>query len=375
LGLGYFVIFYATFMQSPASSSFRGPKYEPSLRPTVADSPIPISTVDILPSSRPVNSHTKNTFSVVTSRPIPNVVNLKSRGIVPGVIVLGMHRSGTSVLGGLLTQLGLKTGGPLIPPAKDNEKGFFERIDVVLQNDVFLTDQKMYYGLNTYRYDPERGLRLAQNAMKDGEEFSEGRRALDFLNSPNSIPYMLKDPRLCITLRTWLPLLKGVPAVIFAFRHPMDVALSLNKREKFLINLGLRLWYVYNRKAIEQSNDLCRVVVSHAKLMVNAEEEMNRVHDELRGCGLQVPRRASRDQIKAFVDPDLQHGHTAQLQAKGSDLECTADLSTLLPPSTWPTTDPQHLRVYREAIRVYCALQDGQAFSSTFLWDESIRDN
>jgi hypothetical protein len=95
----------------------------------------------------------------------------------------------------------------------------------------------------------------------------------------------------------------------------------------------------------------------------------------LRGCGLQVPRRASRDQIKAFVDPDLQHGHTAQLQAKGSDLECTADLSTLLPPSTWPTTDPQHLRVYREAIRVYCALQDGQAFSSTFLWDESIRDN
>jgi hypothetical protein len=42
-----------------------------------------------------------------------------------------MHRSGTSVLGGLVNKMGLKTGGPLIAPAEDNEKGFFERIDVV----------------------------------------------------------------------------------------------------------------------------------------------------------------------------------------------------------------------------------------------------
>ena len=42
-----------------------------------------------------------------------------------------MHRSGTSVLGGLINKMGLKTGGPLIAPAEDNEKGFFERIDVV----------------------------------------------------------------------------------------------------------------------------------------------------------------------------------------------------------------------------------------------------
>ena len=35
----------------------------------------------------------------------------------PGVIVLGMHRSGTSILGGLINKMGLKTGGPLIAPA------------------------------------------------------------------------------------------------------------------------------------------------------------------------------------------------------------------------------------------------------------------
>merc|ERR1712084_132883 len=47
-----------------------------------------------------------------------------------GVIVLGMHRSGTSMLSGLLVKgLGYKTGGPLISQRFDNKKGFFERID------------------------------------------------------------------------------------------------------------------------------------------------------------------------------------------------------------------------------------------------------
>jgi hypothetical protein len=60
-------------------------------------------------------------------------------------IHLHMHpnRSGTSVIGGLLSQMGLKTGGPLIGAAADNAKGFFERIDVVLQNDYLMRNQKV----------------------------------------------------------------------------------------------------------------------------------------------------------------------------------------------------------------------------------------
>ena len=41
----------------------------------------------------------------------------------PGFIVLGMHRSGTSMLSGLLVEgFGYETGGPLIMPNFDNEK-------------------------------------------------------------------------------------------------------------------------------------------------------------------------------------------------------------------------------------------------------------
>lgn len=65
----------------------------------------------------------------------------------PGVVVLGMHRSGTSLLTGLLFRAGLWVGDrwDLIwgASATDNAKGFFERTDVVLQNDYLMKQQKV----------------------------------------------------------------------------------------------------------------------------------------------------------------------------------------------------------------------------------------
>jgi hypothetical protein len=310
----------------------------------------------------------------------------------PGVIVLGMHRSGTSVLGGLLVQMGLKTGGPLIPPAKDNEKGFFERIDVVLQNDAFMTNQHMYYAKNTYKYNPQLGLELAQKAIKEGRgqhhphqhqhpqgefQFAEGFRALEFLNSPQSIPYMLKDPRLCITLSTWLPLLaNGVPAMVFTYRHPLDVALSMNKRETehFLINHGLRLWYVYNKRAIQQSSQLCRVLVSHRRIMQHPKDELDRLYNELvTNCKVPIPHKISTSQIDSFIDTSLQHGKSTLQDETCVNKEYLSP--SFKPPATWPTQEKDHIRLYREVMRVYCAFEDGSAFESSFTWDESIQDN
>ena len=59
-----------------------------------------------------------------------------------GFVVLGMHRSGTSMLSGLLVEgFGYKTGAPLMQPTSDNEKGYFELLPAVRQNHVFLYDQ------------------------------------------------------------------------------------------------------------------------------------------------------------------------------------------------------------------------------------------
>lgn len=68
-----------------------------------------------------------------------------SAGKRTGFIVLGMHRSGTSMLAGLMKMgLGYETGKPLIGGAFDNEKGFFELIAAVYQNDEVRTQSIVF---------------------------------------------------------------------------------------------------------------------------------------------------------------------------------------------------------------------------------------
>jgi hypothetical protein len=309
---------------------------------------------------------------ITLSRPLP-ASTPSSTARRPGVIVLGMHRSGTSVIGGLMNKMGLETGGPLIGAAKDNAQGFFERLDVVLQNDYLFRKQDVHYSYNTHKYDTMRGLRDVLANDENSNFFNEGKRALKFLNNENNYPWMLKDPRLCITLRTWLPLLNFIPAILFAYRNPYDVAMSMHTREteRFPIQRGLKLWYIYNKRGIQQSQDLCRVVTSHKKMLTHPQEESAKIFDGLRQCGVDVPHAVSVRDIKLFVDKRLQHGKTASTL----DSLCTqkgVDFSTLTPPTTWPTTDAVNLYLYRACIRAFCDIESGAAFSHDYKWDETI---
>eukprot|EP01034_Spumella_vulgaris_P022067 gene22067-28162_t len=268
--------------------------------------------------------------------------------------------------------MGLLTGGPLIGPAEDNKKGFFERVDVVLQNDELMKKQNVHYAFNTHKYDSNIGLKDILMDDGSGDFFREGAKGLKFLNDPQKSPWMLKDPRLCITVRTWLPVLKSIPAILFTYRHPMDVARSMNKREneQFKISKTLKMWYVYNRRAIQQSHDLCRVVTSHRAVMQQAQVEFDRLYTELRQCGVMVPHKLAASDISSFVDSSLQHGKSTL-----KDTSCSENLETLQPPEIWPTTEAEHISLYREVMRVYCSLEDGSALKASFQWDESIRDN
>ena len=323
------------------------------------------------------NIKTKNDM-IVTQAPIiitkpPELTTMihNNRLKTHGVIILGMHRSGTSIIGGLMNKMGLNTGGPLIQPAFDNEKGFFERLDVVLQNDYLLSKQGSHYAYKSNKYDSMLGLQHIMLERNEGKFFAEGRRALQFLNNENNYPWMLKDPRLCITIRTWIPLLNFVPSILFTYRHPLDVGLSMNKRttENFPVQKGIKLWYVYNKSAIKHTQDICRVIASHRNVMKSPRQELDRIYNELIACGLNVPKKVSDEDIKSFIDPKLQHGKTTLL-----DNSCNGDNSAISIPDTWQTNEPNHLKLYREAMKLYCALEDGSALTGNYKFDDTIID-
>ena len=363
-GLGYFYIL--VFVVTQPTGSYSALRFEMLEKVGDVQSLLMSKNAEIDELQLKLNSNSIITTSNATAIP-------KTNNYRPGVIILGMHRSGTSVLGGLINKMGLNTGGPLILPAEDNAKGFFERIDIVLQNDYIMKKQKVHYSVETYRYDSLIGLNDILTAGLKSDFFAEGYRGLSFLNDRNNYPWMLKDPRLCITLRTWLPLLNFIPVVLFTYRHPMDVALSMNKREyeQFKIQRTLKLWYVYNRRAVEQSHDLCRVITSHRLVMKQPSIELNRIYDELHQCGLDVPKSVTNEDITSFIDIKLQHGRTTL-----KDTSCDSNLNELMPPETWKTTEQTHIELYRKVMIAYCAMEDGSAFDSRqFQWDHEIKDN
>lgn len=299
-----------------------------------------------------------------SGRALRNVESNLARKHHSGVIVLSMHRSGSSLLTGLLTMMGLNTGPSkdLIEGNESNKFGFFERWDVISQNEALLSMQGLRWDHEPAKYDPLAG----SQATRSKGGFSDGRRAIEYFNDPANRPFVMKDPRLCITIRTWLPLFSSLPAVVFTYRHPLDVAMSLRRYYGFSVVRGLHMWYTYNRMAIQQSLDLCRVVTSDRKIMKSPQLEMKRIYTMLRDrCGIEVPRQLSDADIEAFVDLDLQHGRESLLHER-------CDPEVYKPPAEWQDAEHSELTVLGKAMAAYCAMENGEAFDPFFKWDEEL---
>jgi hypothetical protein len=95
----------------------------------------------------------------------------------PGVIMLGMHRSGTSLLCGLLAQMGFRFGGPLFGANDENKLGYFERVDVVHQNNQFLETQQLSHSNSTHLYQHHISLSHYEQ-LKNTNWFHGGRSAM-----------------------------------------------------------------------------------------------------------------------------------------------------------------------------------------------------
>jgi len=302
------------------------------------------------------------------------------RAPMPGVVVLGMHRSGTSMLSGLLVKgFGYETGGPLIGASFDNEKGFYERIDVVLQNDEFMSAQNIGWSYNVIDYDSEK----AMHHKDQGKiTFNEGKKALKFLNHPNirHTPYLQKDPRMCICLPTWLELLDEKPAVLFTYRHPLEVALSLKHREEnFTLEHGLRLWIIYNMRALQNSVDLCRVFTTNEAVFKDPMLELQRINNELtEKCGvLRPPKWVIADKVvDEFVDPKLQHNSKVR-KAEEEKRNMLKDYGRGCIAREFESGYPEasvnrkaEVEMYMMAMSVYCDLENGRAYIPDYEWPD-----
>jgi hypothetical protein len=163
-----------------------------------------------------------------------------------GVVILGMHRSGTSAVAGYLAKAGFFAGqeGDLLEAAEDNPKGFFERADVNALNDNFLAELD-----GAWDRPPGREPILG----RADEWRPQVQQMLSNLSGEAAgRPLVLKDPRISLLLPAWLPVLdQGRFAIIVVDRSPMDVALSVRKRDGRPLYVALAIWQLYCTELLE----------------------------------------------------------------------------------------------------------------------------
>ena len=207
------------------------------------------------------------------------------------LIVLGMHRSGTSAITGALRLCGAWVGetDALTGANAQNPKGFWERRDLRKICDGMLHAA----GADWWQvgsFDPA----AVQHAAlaKYGREFQA---VVNQLNHHGT--WIIKEPRLCLLF----PILRfhiADPVCIHTSRHPLEIAQSLRVRNGFGITEGLALWELYTRSALNASTGLPRLLVSYEKLISDPHAEIGRIVrqlQELGVTGLKVPEQAKID--------------------------------------------------------------------------------
>jgi hypothetical protein len=228
------------------------------------------------------------------------------------VCVLGMHRSGTSLVARLLNILGLDLGASneFVPPDRDNPTGFWEHRGFVAISDEIL--QRLGGDWREPPTFPEDwALRHEFDDLMD-----EARRliAREFSGAPS---WGWKDPRASLTLPFWQRLLPDLHYVI-CFRNPLEVARSLEVRDALPMSASARLWTTYSWRALRATAGHRRVLVFYEDLLSDAAGEVERIAGALNMAGL-GERPDARDAVAAFVDDSLRHGRVTAADVAGHD--------------------------------------------------------
>ncbi len=231
------------------------------------------------------------------------------------LIVLGMHRSGTSALGGVFHNLGVSMGKQLMPPADENPKGFFENENITFYNDFTLFPFLESSWDNLEPLDIEKKLSNIPQDMIDkaSEIIEESYKELDIFG--------IKDPRMCVLIPFWEKILRDLNIEIkhiLPYRNPLEVANSLKVRNSFSIEKGLLLWAKYVLYAEYYSRDFKRVFISYDNLLDNAYRTIRQIEKAL-DIYFPITFETSKDTINEFLEKSLKH-HDFELPDSKDDL-------------------------------------------------------
>ena len=219
------------------------------------------------------------------------------------VLVIGMHRSGTSTVAGALGILGATMPATGLGLSEDNPKGHFEPREIVALHDRVLASAAMHWW--DWEKFPDAWYESDQ-AQPFVDELADTVQT-EFGDAPL---FVVKDPRTCLLIPLWRRVASKLDLKIMAVlpvRHPDEVARSLHARDGFPLPNSHMAWLRYVLEAERESRDLPRVFLRYEDLLSDGPGTMRRVVETL-----QLPLNIGETgaALADFIDPDLRRSRT-----------------------------------------------------------------
>jgi hypothetical protein len=218
------------------------------------------------------------------------------------IVVLGMHRSGTSAMTRILSLAGAQLPARLMEAGPDNAEGFWESLAVADFNDEVLR------AFDT-EWDDTFGPRRRAGRALPMDRFVPRAREILRNEYGDAELLVIKEPRLNLLLDLWQMAFKeeGIQEhYVIMVRRPDEIVRSLATRNHIERHRGLLLWANYMTSAEIGTRFRPRVFVKFDALFADHEDVLDRLEGEL---SVDLPRRAqiSGAEMEEFLRPDLKH--------------------------------------------------------------------
>lgn len=217
------------------------------------------------------------------------------------IVVLGMHRSGTSAITRGLKVLGVELGDRLIAPiANNNMRGFWEDIEINRLNTEMLhaMDSDWHHLAPIQFHDIE-------ILHKKGYLFRARDLLLQKINNTNV--WGFKDPRVAKLLPFWkevFSLCQIDVHYILTIRNPLSVAQSLSKRDSFDKEKSYLLWLGHIIISLSGTVGKNTIIIDYDRLMQSPDFELRRIAKQF---DLKVDPIEMQNYITEFLDKELRH--------------------------------------------------------------------
>ncbi|MGA8146937.1 MAG: glycosyltransferase [Gallionellaceae bacterium] len=213
------------------------------------------------------------------------------------MVVLGMHRSGTSALSRVLNLC-----GAYLPdnkrPAKlnNNDKGFWESEEIIQLNERLLKAMGASW-LDT-KFDLTDRMYLRADFIQDVAALLKS----EYGEQPL---ILIKDPRICVLVPWWDEALHQAgyeSRYVIPLRNPLEVAASLNARDNLPMEAGLTLWLRYFNEADAATRNARRIFITFTDLMADWKHCLDRISETL---DVKLDTKGNAREIDSFLEDRL----------------------------------------------------------------------